>query len=206
MPDAWIDHDKTQIGYEISFTRHFYKPTPLRTLDEIKADLAALQEEAEGLLDQIVAPTGGHAMTGDLSPYPEYKDSGLSWLGQVPAHWETRRAKYLYREVDERSKSGAEVLCSVSHKTGVTPRKDNVTMFMAESTVGYKICAPERPGHQHALGMDGCSWYLPSKSVLSAQRMASIAPCPIRLFFQLLPTGYFAFLSTNESTLLGLPA
>lgn len=82
-------------------------------------------------------------MTGDLFPYPEYRDSGLPWLGQVPAHWETRRAKYLYREVDERSVTGSEVLCSVSHKTGVTPRKANVTMFMAESTVGYKICRPD---------------------------------------------------------------
>ncbi len=54
VPDAWIDHAKTQLGYEISFTRHFYKPTPLRSLDEIKADLAALQDEAEGLLDEIV--------------------------------------------------------------------------------------------------------------------------------------------------------
>jgi type I restriction enzyme M protein len=61
VPDAWIDHAKTQIGYEISFTRHFYKPTPLRSLDEIKADLEALQAEAEGLLDEIVAPAGGKA-------------------------------------------------------------------------------------------------------------------------------------------------
>ena len=61
VPDAWIDHTKTQVGYEISFTRHFYKPTPLRTLDQIKADLAALQQEAEGLLDQIVTAVGGHA-------------------------------------------------------------------------------------------------------------------------------------------------
>jgi len=59
--DAWIDHDKTQIGYEISFTRHFYKPAPLRTLAQIKTDLTALQQEAEGLLDQIVAPAGGRA-------------------------------------------------------------------------------------------------------------------------------------------------
>ena len=54
VPDAWIDHSKTQIGYEISFTRHFYKPAPLRTLDEIRTDLLALQEEGEGLLDAIV--------------------------------------------------------------------------------------------------------------------------------------------------------
>jgi len=58
VPDAWIDHDKTQIGYEISFTRHFYKPMPLRTLEEIKADLAALQNEAEGLLEQIITGAG----------------------------------------------------------------------------------------------------------------------------------------------------
>lgn len=62
VPDAWIDESKTKIGYEISFTRHFYKPQPLRSLDEIRGDLEALQAEAEGLLDEIVAPapsTGG---------------------------------------------------------------------------------------------------------------------------------------------------
>jgi type I restriction enzyme M protein len=54
VPDAWIDESKTQIGHEISFTRHFYKPAPLRTLDEIRADLVTLQEEGKGLLDKIL--------------------------------------------------------------------------------------------------------------------------------------------------------
>ena len=53
-PDAWINQSKTLIGYEISFNRHFYKPAPVRTLEEIKADIYALEEEAEGLLEQIV--------------------------------------------------------------------------------------------------------------------------------------------------------
>lgn len=53
-PDAWIDESKTQIGYEISFTKYFYKPTTLRTLDEIKADIKALEEETEGLLHEII--------------------------------------------------------------------------------------------------------------------------------------------------------
>ncbi len=52
--DAWIDSNKTQIGYEISFTRHFYKPAPMRTLEEIKADIIALEQETEGLLEQII--------------------------------------------------------------------------------------------------------------------------------------------------------
>lgn len=53
-PDAWIDETKTQIGYEISFTRHFYKPAPMRTLEEIRADIYALEQETDGLLEQIV--------------------------------------------------------------------------------------------------------------------------------------------------------
>jgi len=61
VPDAWIDHSKTQVGYEISFTRHFYKPTPLRSLEEIRAELLTLQKESEGLLDEIIAPAGGKA-------------------------------------------------------------------------------------------------------------------------------------------------
>lgn len=56
-PDAWIDASKTQIGYEISFTRYFYKPTPMRTLDEIKADIYALENETDGLLEQIIGET-----------------------------------------------------------------------------------------------------------------------------------------------------
>ncbi len=52
--DAWIDESATKIGYEISFTRHFYKPQPLRTLDEIRADIVALERETEGLLGEIV--------------------------------------------------------------------------------------------------------------------------------------------------------
>ncbi|MEO5354526.1 MAG: restriction endonuclease subunit S [Magnetococcus sp. XQGC-1] len=75
-----------------------------------------------------------------LSPYPAYKDSGLPWLGQVPEHWEEKRGKYLFREVDERSTTGEEELLSISHITGVTPRSQkNVTMFKAESYVGHKL-------------------------------------------------------------------
>lgn len=53
-PDAWIATDKTQIGYEISFARYFYKPTPLRTLAEIRSDILALEQQSEGLLHKIV--------------------------------------------------------------------------------------------------------------------------------------------------------
>jgi type I restriction enzyme M protein len=54
VPDAWIKEDATKIGYEVSFTRHFYKPQRLRTLDEIRSDILAIEHEAEGLLDEVL--------------------------------------------------------------------------------------------------------------------------------------------------------
>ncbi len=54
VPDAWVDPDATRIGYEISFTRYFYKPQPLRMLEEIRADILTLDQETEGLLGQIL--------------------------------------------------------------------------------------------------------------------------------------------------------
>ncbi len=56
--DAWFDPASVRIGYEISFTRYFYKLQPLRTLDEIRADILALEKETEGLLGEIVGSTG----------------------------------------------------------------------------------------------------------------------------------------------------
>ena len=53
-PDAWIDESKTQIGYEVSFTRHFYKPLPLRSLEEIAADILTVEKETDGLLEGLV--------------------------------------------------------------------------------------------------------------------------------------------------------
>ncbi len=57
-PDAWIKEDATKIGYEVSFIRHFYKPQPLRTLEEISADILAIEKEAEGLLSDIISAGG----------------------------------------------------------------------------------------------------------------------------------------------------
>ena len=50
VPDAWIDHDKTKIGYEIPFTRHFYQYIPPRDLGEIKADLQILVKDITEML------------------------------------------------------------------------------------------------------------------------------------------------------------
>jgi type I restriction enzyme M protein len=53
-PDAWYGESHVKIGYEVSFTRYFYKPQPMRTLEEIRADILALEKETDGLLGEII--------------------------------------------------------------------------------------------------------------------------------------------------------
>lgn len=81
--------------------------------------------------------------TTELQPYPEYKDSGVSWLGTIPAHWKMLRAKNVFRVIDIRSETGDEELLTVSSSDGVVPRSQKtVTMFKADSYVGHKLCWP----------------------------------------------------------------
>jgi type I restriction enzyme M protein len=53
VPDAWVDHAKTKIGYEIPLTRHFYRYVPPRPLEEIDAEIRALEEEIQELLGEV---------------------------------------------------------------------------------------------------------------------------------------------------------
>lgn len=53
-PDAWVDEKKTIIGYEVSFTKYFYKPVELREMSEILAELNALEQQADGMMAGIV--------------------------------------------------------------------------------------------------------------------------------------------------------
>ncbi len=55
VPTAWVDESKTNIGYEINFTKYFYKYKPLRSLDEIRADILSLEEKTNGKLKNILA-------------------------------------------------------------------------------------------------------------------------------------------------------
>ena len=53
VPDAWVDHTKTKVGYEIPLTRHFYKYMPPRPLDEIDGEIRALEAEIQHLLARV---------------------------------------------------------------------------------------------------------------------------------------------------------
>jgi type I restriction enzyme S subunit len=106
-----------------------------RTIRAKRKVIALLNEQKQAVIHR--------AVTRGLDPSVPLKPSGIPWLGEIPDHWEVRRAKYLFREVDERSLEGSEELLSVSHLTGITPRSQkNITMFKAASYVSHKVCKP----------------------------------------------------------------
>ena len=113
-------------------------------LDRETTRLDALVEEKERLLDLLTDKRRAlitRAVTRGINPNVPLRDSGIPWLGEIPAHWETERARWLFRERDERSDTGEEDLLTVSHLTGVTLRSEkDVNMFEAATKEGYKIC------------------------------------------------------------------
>jgi len=54
LPDAWIDYAKTKVGYEINFTKYFYQYKPLRSLEEIRKDILALETETDGMIKEVI--------------------------------------------------------------------------------------------------------------------------------------------------------
>lgn len=131
---------------------HFRVPLP--SADEQKAiasyldvtsskidNAIAQQQKMIDLLNERKQIIINNAVTKGLNPNVKMKTSGVDWIGDIPEHWALKRGKYLFKIINDLSKTGKEELLSVSDKTSVTPRSmKNVTMFMAESLVGYKRC------------------------------------------------------------------
>lgn len=108
-------------------------------ISQIDAAIAIKEQQIELLKErkQIIIQ---QAVTQGLDPNVPMKDSGVEWIGQIPEYWEVKRAKYLFNEIDERSKTGDEELLSVSHMTGVTPRSEKSVTMIAEDYTGSKTC------------------------------------------------------------------
>lgn len=111
-----------------------------KQIDELVAEKLQMLK----LLEEKRAAQISRAVIRGISPRTKLKDSFLSWLGEIPKHWETKRAKQLLIERNDRSETGEEEMLTVSHITGVTPRSEkDVNMFEAESTEGYKLVSPD---------------------------------------------------------------
>jgi type I restriction enzyme S subunit len=95
--------------------------------------IALLNEQKQAIIHR--------AVTRGLDPSVPLKASGISWLGDIPKHWEARRSKYVYREVDNRSESGEETHLSMSQKFGLVPYSQiEEKRLVSESYAGAKLC------------------------------------------------------------------
>jgi type I restriction enzyme S subunit len=95
--------------------------------------IALLQEQKQAIIHR--------AVTRGLDPSVPLKDSGIPWLGQIPEHWEVRRAKYLFREVDRRSETGAETHLAMSQRLGLVPSSMVQSTLRSQSYAGGKLCS-----------------------------------------------------------------
>ena len=151
----WLEvRGSAQPGLNSEFQNVLVAPNPIPEVQRAVAtfldretgkidELIAKKERLIELLEEKRAALVTHAVTRGLNPDAPLRDSGIEWLGQIPAHWEVKRSKQVLIERNDRSTTGDEEMLTVSHITGVTPRSEKeVNMFEAETTEGYKLVSP----------------------------------------------------------------
>jgi type I restriction enzyme, S subunit len=104
--------------------------------------LVAAKERVLGLVAEKRQALITRAVTRGLDPRAPLRDSDIPWLGEVPAHGEVERTRWLFRERDKRSETGEEELLTVSHFTGVTPRSEKDVNNTLWSWMGAMGVAP----------------------------------------------------------------
>ena len=109
-PDAWVDESKTQIGYEIRFTKYFKKEKAIVDLLSIENKIRRIQSVINKQLEFLVP-----------HPYTSYKKIDEYWLSEIPSHWKAIKIKFLF---DERSEKGypKEPLLAATQNMGVVPK------------------------------------------------------------------------------------
>ncbi len=82
-------------------------------------------------------------MSLTLNPYSEYKDSGLPWLGEIPAHWRLQRIKHIFKEASWRELRGDEILLSLTRSRGLIPHSEaSEKLPSSEDLNKYKVYRP----------------------------------------------------------------
>lgn len=100
----------------------------------------AKQKQIE-LLKEYKQAVIAKAVTQGINPKAKMKDSGISWIGQIPEHWDITRIRHIFEESDEKIEDNSGILLSLSQYTGISLKSDceKTGMSEAESTEGYKI-------------------------------------------------------------------
>lgn len=116
----------------------------VKFLEQKTAEIDAAIAKKERLIELLQEQKGiliNRAVTLGLSPDVPMRESGVSWIGQIPAHWLVVPNRYIFREQNKRSLKGEEIHLSMSQRYGLVPAKDlNVQTLQSESYDGAKLC------------------------------------------------------------------
>lgn len=133
-PDAWIDHSKTKVGYEIPMTRYFYEYQAPEAVEDIVARITALEQDISAGLAELFHKEG--CVTKGVRGEREMKDSGVEWIGEINHKFSLIKLKYIcsvldqYRKpisADKRSQSGS-VLYDYYGASGAIDKIDDYTI------------------------------------------------------------------------------
>lgn len=113
-------------------------------LDEKTAkinELVAAKQKQIELLKEYKQSLIANAVTKGINPKAKMKDSGINWIGQIPAHWELSRIRHYFAESDEKTFDESATLLSLSQYTGISLKSESpkIGMSEAETTEGYKV-------------------------------------------------------------------
>ena len=115
-------------------------------LDRETARIDALIEKQERLLEKLEEKRKAmiaQAVTRGLDSNVPLKESGVEWLGKIPAGWDIRRGKAIFSEIDVRSRTGEEILLSLRMTQGLVPHSDVSEKPMTQQDlIGYKLTFP----------------------------------------------------------------
>ena len=126
-----------------------------------------------------------------LNPYPSYKKSGMPWLAQIPAGWETRRIKTVFRESEERKGHRPMELLSLTRGNGLIPQSQNTnTSLLAEDLSNYKVCHPSNIVMNRMQAWSGLFAVPNQEGIVSPDYSVFklTTPCEIQLFEHLFKT------------------
>lgn len=133
-PDAWIDHSKTKVGYEIPMTRYFYEYQAPEAVEDIVARITALEQDISAGLAELFHKEG--CVTKGVRGEREMKDSGVEWIGEINHRFSLIKLKYIcsildqYRKpisADKRSQFGS-VLYDYYGASGAIDKIDDYTI------------------------------------------------------------------------------
>ncbi len=138
--DEYVSFRVPVPGYEEQLAIANYLDCETERLDRLVAAKERLLRRIFEKRRALIA----HAVIRGLNRNAPLRESGVPWLGQIPAHWQTQRAKWLFKERDERSIDGEETLLSLRMERGLVPHNEvSEKATRNEDLIGYKRTSPD---------------------------------------------------------------